>query len=173
MQRVALALHAGTDVRQLALLRSHRTKSLLARMLDETEFLSDYGVRAVSKFHQANPYVFERSGQRFELSYLPAESNSRLFGGNSNWRGPIWLPINYLLVEALYEYHRYYGEEFLVEYPRGLGRMPSLGCVADLLAERLVGLSVKDADGKRPVMAAYPRLQADPESQDLVLFHEY
>jgi hypothetical protein len=159
--------------RLLALLRGRRTKSLLARMLDEAEFLSDYGVRAVSKFYRANPYVFERSGQRFELSYLPAESDSRLFGGNSNWRGPIWLPINYLLVEALYEFHRYYGEDFLVEYPHGSGTMLSLGRVADLLANRLVGLSVKDPDGKRPVMAAYPRLHEDPESQDLVFFHEY
>jgi hypothetical protein len=159
--------------RLLSLLRGHRTKSLLLRMLDEAEFLSDYGVRAVSKVYQDHPYVFESSGQRFELSYLPAESNSRLFGGNSNWRGPIWMPINYRLVEALFEFHRYYGEEFVVEFPRGSGTMLSLGRVAEALGRRLIGLSLKGEDGRRPVMAAYPQLQADPESQNLVLFHEY
>jgi len=159
--------------RLLSLLRGHRMKCLLARMLDEAEFLSDHGVRAVSKFHQAHPYVFEHSGQRSEVRYLPGESDSNLFGGNSNWRGPIWMPINYRLVEALFEHHRYYGDDFVVEYPHRSGTMLSLGQVAALLAQRLVSLSMSGPDGKRPVMATYPQLQADPESQDLVLFHEY
>jgi hypothetical protein len=159
--------------RLLSLLRGHRMKCLLARMLDEAEFLSDHGVRAVSKFHQAHPYVFEHSGQRSEVRYLPGESDSNLFGGNSNWRGPIWMPINYRLVEALFEYHRYYGDDFVVEYPHRSGTMLSLGQVAALLAQRLVSLSMSGPDGKRPVMATYPQLQADPESQGLVLFHEY
>jgi hypothetical protein len=159
--------------RLLSLLRGHRTKALLSRMLNEAEFLSDYGVRSVSKFHEAEPYVFEHSDQLFEVGYLPAESNSKLFGGNSNWRGPIWMPINYRLIEALHEFHRYYGDEFTVEFPTGSGAMLSLAQVAEQLARRLVALSMKDPDGKRPVMAAYPRLQADPESDDLVLFHEY
>jgi hypothetical protein len=159
--------------RLLSLLRGHRMKCLLARMLDEAEFLSDHGVRAVSKFHQAHPYVFEHSGQRSEIRYLPGESDSNLFGGNSNWRGPIWMPINYRLVEALFEHHRYYGDDFVVEYPHRSGTMLSLGQVAALLAQRLVSLSMSGPDGKRPVMATYPQLQADPESQDLVLFHEY
>ncbi len=159
--------------RLLSLLRGHRMKCLLARMLDEAEFLSDHGVRAVSKVHQAHPYVFQHAGQRFEVRYLPGESDSNAFGGNSNWRGPIWMPINYRLVEALFEHHRYYGDGFAVEYPHGSGTMLSLGQVAALLAQRLVSLSLAGPDGKRPVMATYPQLQADPESQDLVLFHEY
>ena len=161
------------DRRLLSLLRGHRTKTLLARMLNQAEFLSDYGVRSVSKFHEAEPYVFAHSDQLFEVGYLPAESNSKLFGGNSNWRGPIWMPINYRLIEALHEYHRYYGDEFTVEFPTGSGAMLSLAQVAEQLGRRLVALSMKGPDGKRPVMAAYPRLQADPESDDLVLFHEY
>jgi hypothetical protein len=159
--------------RLLSLLRGHRIKCLLARMLDETEFLGDYGIRAISKFHEAHPYVFEHSDQHVEVRYMPGESDSRMFGGNSNWRGPIWLPINYRLVEALFELQRYYGDDFTVEYPHGSGTMLSLGQVAERLAQRLVGLSLKGADGKRPVMAAYPQLQADPASRDLLLFHEY
>jgi hypothetical protein len=163
--------HAET--RLLALLRGHRMKSLLARMLAEAEFLSDYGIRAVSKFHAAHPYVFEHSGQRAEIGYLPGESDSRRFGGNSNWRGPIWMPINYRLIEALFEFHRYYGDSFLVEYPHGSGTLRTLHQVATMLAQRLVNLSLKGTDGKRPVMATYPQLQGDQQSRDLVLFHEY
>jgi hypothetical protein len=157
----------------LALLRGHRMKSLLARMLDEAEFLSDHGIRAVSKFHDAHPYVFDQLGQHAEVHYLPGESDSRLFGGNSNWRGPVWMPINYRLIEALFDFHRCYGDSFLVEYPHGSGVMLSLHQVATRLAQRLISLSLLDKDGKRPVMAAYPQLQADPQSRDLVLFHEY
>jgi hypothetical protein len=159
--------------RLLAILRGHRTKKLLARMLDEAEFLSDYGIRAVSKFHKDHPYVYKFSHQEFGITYLPAESDSGKFGGNSNWRGPIWMPINYRLIEALLEFHRYYGEEFVVEYPKGSQRMLSLSQVSEMLSKRIIGLFVKGLDGRRPVMAAYPLLQADPMSQDLVLMHEY
>jgi hypothetical protein len=161
------------ETRLLALLRGHRMKSLLARMLNETEFLSDYGIRAISKFHKDYPYIFEHSGQRAEVGYLPGESDSRLFGGNSNWRGPIWMPINYRLIEALFEFHRYYGDAFLVEYPHGSGAMLSLHQVGTMLAKRLVSLSLLGTDRKRPVMATYPLLLDDPQSRDLVLFHEY
>ena len=155
----------------LSLLRGHRTKRLLARMLDPAEFLSPFGVRALSRAH-LEPYEIELDGQHFGIRYLPGESDSRLFGGNSNWRGPIWLPINYLLVRALQEFHRYYGDGFEVECPVGSGRMMSLEGVARELARRLTQLSLR-GEGGRPVMAAYPGLEKQPGGEDLVLFHEY
>jgi hypothetical protein len=157
----------------LALLRGHRMKAVLARILDETEFLSDYGVRSVSKVHKAHPYVFRADGKEFSIRYVPGESDSRLFGGNSNWRGPIWMPLNYLLIECIYEFHSYYGEDFLVEYPVRSGKMLTLGKIAQILSERLARLSLKGNDGRRPVMAAYPGLEKQKGSEDLVLFHEY
>ncbi|SAL35873.1 Mannosyl oligosaccharide glucosidase [Caballeronia arvi] len=157
----------------LSLLRGHRMKALLRRTLDQSEFLSDYGVRALSRVHCGTPYVFDHEGVHVRIRYLPAESDSRVFGGNSNWRGPIWMPVNYLLIESLYEFHRYYGDEFRVEHPTGSGTSLCLSEIADDLSRRITTLFTKDAQGKRPVMAAYPQLQADPRSQDLILFHEY
>ncbi|CAG4886224.1 MGH1-like glycoside hydrolase domain-containing protein [Paraburkholderia saeva] len=157
----------------LSLLRGHRMKALLRRVLDETEFLSDHGVRALSRVHRDHPFVYEHNGASFGIKYLPAESDSRVFGGNSNWRGPVWMPVNYLLIESLYEFHRYYGDEFRIEYPTGSGNCHSLNEVADELARRVTTLFLKDRDGHRPVMGAYPLLEADPRSSDLVLFHEY
>jgi hypothetical protein len=159
--------------RLLSLLRGHRLKALLARMLDAAEFWSPFGVRALSKTHLEQPYVYQAAGQRFEVKYQPAESDSGAFGGNSNWRGPIWLPINLRIVEALYGFYAYYGEDFVVEYPVGSGRNLSLKYIADELARRLIGLSVLGPDGTRPVMAAYPQLCGDPAMRNLVLFHEY
>ena len=170
----ALISHWGTpgagERRLLALLRGHRMQSLLVRMLDAAEFLSDHGLRAVSKCHGQAPYVYEHAGQRFEVRYLPGESDSKLFGGNSNWRGPIWMPINYRLVEALFEFHRYYGDGLQVEFPHGSGVLLPLDEVARRLARRLVALSLKGPDGRRPVMGAYPQLD---DADDFVLFHEY
>ncbi|SDV49760.1 MGH1-like glycoside hydrolase domain-containing protein [Chitinasiproducens palmae] len=157
----------------LSLLRGHRMKALLRRALDEAEFLSDYGVRSLSRSHAHSPFVLEHDNQPFGIGYWPAESESRLFGGNSNWRGPIWMPINYLLVESLYEFHRYYGDDFRVEYPTNSGKLHSLAEIADSLAGRLSSLFLKNREGRRPVMAAYPLLECDPEASDLVLFHEY
>ncbi|CAG4900712.1 MGH1-like glycoside hydrolase domain-containing protein [Paraburkholderia gardini] len=157
----------------LSLLRGHRMKALLRRVLDESEFLSDHGVRALSRVHRDHPFVYEHNGNSFGIKYLPAESDSRVFGGNSNWRGPVWMPVNYLLIESLYEFHRYYGDDFRVEYPTGSGQCFSLNEVADELARRVTTLFLKDRDGHRPVMGAYPLLEADPRSSDLVLFHEY
>ncbi|MFM0017814.1 MGH1-like glycoside hydrolase domain-containing protein [Paraburkholderia azotifigens] len=157
----------------LSLLRGHRMKALLKRALDEAEFLSDHGIRALSRVHRDQPYVYQHNGQSFCVKYLPAESDSRVFGGNSNWRGPVWMPVNYLLIESLYEFHRYYGDDFRVEYPTGSGKQLSLSEIADALAHRTTTLFLKDKNNERPVMAAYPLLQADPRSQDLVLFHEY
>jgi hypothetical protein len=148
-------------------------KALLRRTLDESEFLSDHGVRALSRFHRDHPFVFNLNGTSLSVKYLPAESDSRVFGGNSNWRGPVWMPVNYLLIESLYEFHRYYGDDFRVEYPTASGQQFSLSEVADELARRCTTLFLKDKNGDRPVMGAYPQLQADPRSRDLVLFHEY
>jgi hypothetical protein len=161
------------DTLLLSLLRGHRTKRLLARALDEREFLSPYGLRAISRVHKDAPYEFRHDGQVFSVAYLSAESDSRLFGGNSNWRGPVWLPTNYLLIEALFEFHRYYGDEFTVECPVGSGVQRTLREVAEELSRRLTRLSLLGADGKRPVMAAYPALQAAADGAGLVLFHEY
>jgi hypothetical protein len=160
--------------RLLSLLRGHRMKKLLRRMLDETEFLSDYGVRALSRHHETNPYVFElANGQQLTVGYRPAESDTGLFGGNSNWRGPIWFPVNYLIIESLQKFHHYYGDDFRVECPTGSGNFLSIREVADELSRRLAKIFLKDADGKRPVFAHHPELQTDPHFRDHVLFYEY
>jgi hypothetical protein len=159
--------------RLLSLLRGHRMKRLLARMLDETEFLSEYGVRALSKHHLAEPYVLECGGERHTVAYEPAESRSGLFGGNSNWRGPIWFPTNFLLIESLCRFHRYYGDEFKIECPTGSGNYLTIRQVALELAQRLCGIFLSDAEGGRPVYGQYERLAADPHFRDHLLFFEY
>ncbi|TWI52530.1 glycosyl hydrolase family 63 [Pseudomonas duriflava] len=158
----------------LALLRSERTKNLLTRMLDESEFLSEFGIRSMSKAHAESPFEMRQSdGSLISARYQPAESDSRLYGGNSNWRGPLWMPINYMLIESLHEFARYYASNFSVEYPTGSGQLASLEDVANSLSQRLTRLFLKDEEGNRPSMSAYPQLQNDPASRDLVLFHEY
>jgi hypothetical protein len=161
------------DRRLLSLLRGHRLKSLLHCMLDEKRFLSGYGVRALSKNHERNPFRFEAGGTIHEVSYWPAESRSGLFGGNSNWRGPIWMPINYLIIEALQRFHYYYGDDFKVECPTGSGQFLTLYEVAEELTRRLSRLFLKGADGQRPVLKYHPKLAGDPHFGDYVLFHEY
>ena len=157
----------------LSLLRGHRVKRLLARALDEAEFFSDHGIRALSRVHLDKPYVFEFGGHKFEVDYEPGESTNRLFGGNSNWRGPIWMPVNYLLVESLYELHHYYGDDFTVECPVGSGKMLTLRQVAEEISSRLCNIFLRGADGKRPVFGDNPIAQTDPAFRDHVLFHEY
>ena len=157
----------------LSLLRGHRMKCLLRRMLDESEFLSEFGVRAVSKFHADAPYRFEAGGMTHEVPYWPAESLSGLFGGNSNWRGPVWMPVNYLLIESLQKFHHYYGDDFKVECPTGSGRFLTLNEVADELSRRLARLFLAGDDGQRPVLKQHAKLAGDPHFRDLVLFHEY
>src|SRR5207253_8519839 len=130
--------------RLLALLRGHRMKRVLSRMLDETEFLSPYGVRALSRYHADHPYVFETEGARYVVEYQPGESNSGLFGGNSNWRGPIWFPVNYLIVEALQQFHNYYGDDFKVECPTRSGQYLTLSEIADELSQRLIAIFTRD-----------------------------
>jgi hypothetical protein len=161
------------ESRLLALVRGHRMKRLLRRMLDPEEFLSDYGIRAISRYHRDHPYVLEAHGMEYRVDYTPAESTSGLFGGNSNWRGPIWFPINYLLIEALRTFHRYYGDDFLVESPTDSGELKTLGQVADDLSRRLSSIFLRDADGRRPVFGRNDVFQLDPYWRDHVLFHEY
>jgi hypothetical protein len=161
------------DRRLLSLLRGHRMKCLLRRMLDETEFLSDYGVRALSRTHRDHPYVFSHNGQAFAVGYQPAESASGLFGGNSNWRGPIWFPVNYLLIESLQRFHHYYGDDFTVECPTGSGHFMTIRAVADELSRRLTRLFLPDEHGQRPVLRQHEKLASDPQFRDYVLFHEY
>ena len=156
----------------LSLLRGHRMKCLLKRMLDETEFLSDYGIRALSKQH-SEPYKFYANGSEFSVKYTPGESETSLFGGNSNWRGPIWFPVNYLLIESLQRFHHYYGEDFKIEHPTGSGQLHTLKEIADDLSERLVSIFKKDKEGRRPVYGHYDKLQTDPNFSDHLLFYEY
>jgi len=159
--------------RLLSLLRGHRVKRLLARMLDTAEFLSEYGVRALSRYHLENPYVYKADGKSFTVTYEPGESQSDLFGGNSNWRGPIWFPVNFLIIESLQRFHHYYGDDFVVEYPTGSGQYVSLLAVADALTERLSKLFLRDEQGNRPALGDHQQMQTDPHFKDYLLFHEY
>ena len=157
----------------LSLLRGHRMKKLLKRMLDETEFLSEYGIRALSRQHLEDPYRFFSNGKEFSVRYTPGESDTTLFGGNSNWRGPIWFPVNYLLIESLQRFHHYYGDDFLVEFPTGSGKMMTLNKIADDLSERLIKIFKKDKQGNRPVNGGNEKINQDPNFADHVLFYEY
>jgi hypothetical protein len=159
--------------RLLSLLRGHRIKCLLRRMLDEAEFLSPHGVRALSRAHLDQPYTFWTDGQPHTVRYTPAESDSELFGGNSNWRGPVWFPVNFLIVEALQRYHHYYGDDFEVECPTGSGNTATLLEVADELGHRLSAIFLRDGDGRRPVFGGDGILQQDPHFRDHLLFYEY
>jgi hypothetical protein len=161
------------DRHLLSLLRGHRMKCLLRRMLDETEFLSDYGVRALSKVHEQQPYSITIGGMTHEVRYWPAESRGEIFGGNSNWRGPVWMPVNYLIVESLQKFYHYYGDDFKVECPTGSGKFLTIKQVADELRRRLSRLFLKGDDGQRPVLKYHPKLAGDPHFKDYVLFHEY
>jgi hypothetical protein len=161
------------DLRLLSLLRGHRMKALLKRMLDETQFLSAQGVRSLSKSHEQRPFRLDVSGQTYEVKYWPGESESRVFGGNSNWRGPVWMPLNYLLIEALQKFHHYYGDDFRIECPSGSGKFISIKEVSVELSRRITKLFLKGGDGQRPVLRMHPKLASDPQFKDYVLFHEY
>jgi len=164
----------GADDRRLiAIMRAFRATKLLERILDKNEFLSDYGIRSLSRYHLEHPYVFETGDFRAEVKYVPAESDSDLFGGNSNWRGPIWMPINYLIIESLNKFHEFYGDDFRVECPVGSARMLSLKEIADELRSRLINIFRRDEKGRRPVFGTYEKMQTDPHFRDHILFHEY
>jgi hypothetical protein len=157
----------------LSLLRGHRMKRLLARALDETEFLSEFGVRSLSRYHLEHPYYFDWNGTRLEVKYEPGESVSGLFGGNSNWRGPVWAPMNYLIIESLQKFHHYYGDEFRVECPARSGKMVSLNDAANEISRRLVSAFLKDGDGKRPIHRNASDHHKDPFFGEHPLFYEY
>ncbi len=157
----------------VSILTKERIISLLGYMLDEDEFLSPFGIRSLSKVHAERPFRLSFDDETFEIGYEPAESTEGLFGGNSNWRGPVWFPINFLLIEALRELHRYYGEELRVELPTGSGVKMNLEEVADELSRRLIGLFLPGADGRRPAHGDGDRYRDDPNRRDLVLFYEY
>jgi hypothetical protein len=171
VQHMQDAQHAGW--RMLSIVDEERLRRILGPMLDPAEFLSDHGLRALSKFHEANPLHIELDGVGSVLDYEPGESTSSLFGGNSNWRGPIWFPTNYLLVETLRVYDRYLGEGFKVEFPTGSGTELTLAQVADELSARLTGIFLEGEDGRRPVFANYELFQRDPAWHDQIPFHEY
>jgi hypothetical protein len=147
-------------------------KCLLHRMLDENEFLSQFGIRSLSKHHERYPYEVDCGGRQFSLDYVPGDSDSRIFGGNSNWRGPIWMPLNYLIIESLYRFHSYYGDAFRVECPVGSGRMRNLAEVGDEIIDRLCRIFLRGADGERPVFGADKRF-GRPGFRDHLLFYEY
>lgn len=157
----------------LALVNRSRIKSVLKYLLDESEFLSPHGIRALSRHHKDKPYVLWVDGREYRVDYEPAESGTGLFGGNSNWRGPIWFPVNFLIIEALQRYHFYLGDSFVVEYPTGSGTMLNLWQVAEELSRRLMRIFLKDEHGRRPVFGSSRKMQEDPHFRDHVLFYEY
>ncbi len=164
----------GTGQRRLlAILRGHRMKRVLYRMLDENEFLSPYGVRALSRVYSDQPYTLHVDGTEYRVSYQPAESDSGLFGGNSNWRGPIWFPVNYLIVESLQQFHHYYSDDFLVECPTHSGRKITLNQIADDLSHRMIDIFLRDSRGRRAVFGGNETFQNDPHWRDYIPFHEY
>ncbi len=166
--------HTGFADRGIfALVNESRLRRILARMLDEREFLSPYGLRALSRHHLDHPYVFHAGGRDYEVKYVPAESDSGMFGGNSNWRGPIWMPVNVLVIRALLQYYLYYGDAFKVECPTGSGRTMNLFEVSRDLATRLARIFLRDADGRRPVFGGASKFQTDPHWRDHLLFYEY
>jgi hypothetical protein len=171
---VACLQTPGTGARRLlAICQEDKLRRILSKMLDETEFLSDYGLRSVSKIHQQYPYILEMAGMQYRVDYLPAESDSGLFGGNSNWRGPVWFPVNYLLIESLQRFHHYYGDRFQVECPTGSGQWMTLWQVARELSQRLIRLFLSDASGNRPVYGGNSTFQTNPHWRNHLLFYEY
>ena len=159
--------------RLIALTRGHRMKCLLRRMLDPEEFLSDYGVRSVSKFHKEHPYVLTVRGEEKVVNYEPAESQTDVFGGNSNWRGPVWMPINYLLIESLQKFHHYYGDDFKVECPTGSGQFTTLNGVANELSNRLIRIWLRDDRWPTAFARASDKALDEKRDRDRYWFHEY
>lgn len=158
----------------LSLLRGHRMKMLLKRMFDESEFLSDYGIRALSKFHEKQPYQFALNGEVFQVKYVPAESETSVFGGNSNWRGPVWFPVNFLLIDSLLKFYQYYGDDFEIEYPTNSGQVMSIKEAAVQVSERLINIFRRNEEtGLIPAFGTEKKFQSDPHFQNLYLFFEY
>jgi hypothetical protein len=169
----SMELPGAHQRRLLSIAGEHQLRCMLKALLDETEFLSPYGIRALSRVHKDKPFVMKIDGAEYRVDYEPAESTTGLFGGNSNWRGPIWFPINYLLIESLQKFHFYYGDEFKVECPTGSGRFLNLYEVAGEISRRLSHLFLRDPNGRRAINGGEERFAKDPHWRDLVLFHEY
>ena len=150
-----------------------RLRRILSRMLDEEEFLGPYGIRSLSRWHEHHPYVVQAGGKEYRVSYQPAESDSGMFGGNSNWRGPVWFPMNALLIRALFQFHAYYGDAFRVECPTGSGRLMTLYEVASELSDRLQRIFLRNETGRRPVFGGTETFQNDSHWRDCIPFHEY
>ena len=168
------AAHLGVAERGvLALVNPERLRRILTRMLDENEFLGPHGIRSISKFHERNPYVFHANGQEYRVDYLPAESNTGMFGGNSNWRGPVWMPVNALIIRALSNFYLYYGDNFKIECPTGSGRLMNLFEVSKEISDRLIGTFTRNEHGRRPVYGGTEKFQTDPHWRDYILFYEY
>jgi hypothetical protein len=166
--------HFGVGERGIiALLKPERLRRVLTRMLDENEFLSPYGIRSLSKYHLDHPYVFNVNGHENRVDYTPGESAMGLFGGNSNWRGPVWVPVNALIIRALLSFYEYYGDNFKIECPTGSGRLMNLFEVAKEIVDRLAKIFLRDESGRRPVYGATAKLQSDPHWRDCILFYEY
>jgi hypothetical protein len=157
----------------MALVNPERLRRILTRMLDVNEFLSPYGIRSISRHHLEHPYVVNAAGKDYRVEYMPAESDSGLFGGNSNWRGPIWMPINGVIIRALLQYYSYYGNDFLIECPTGSGRKMNLFEVAREISTRLAKVFLRDELGRRPVFGEAQKFQRDPHFRDNILFYEY
>jgi len=173
-ENVACMRTEGMEERRLlSIADEDKLRSILRFMLDEREFLSPYGIRALSQFHRAHPYILNVDGMEHRVDYEPGESTTGLFGGNSNWRGPIWFPVNYLLVESLQKFHYYLGDDFKVEFPTGSGTMLSLWEVAGELSRRMTSIFLRDESGRRPACGSFDKFHNDPQWRDLVLFHEY
>jgi hypothetical protein len=166
--------HYGVAERGIiALVRPDRLRRILSRVLDENEFLSPYGIRALSRYHAGHPYVVRVHGEEFRVDYLPAESNTGMSGGNSNWRGPVWMPVNVMLIRALMQFYLYYGDNFLVECPTGSGNLMNLFEVSREISTRLQRIFLRDERGRRPVYGDIEKFQTDPRWRDHLLFHEY
>jgi hypothetical protein len=166
--------HFGVKERGIfALVNSDRLRRILSKMLDENEFLSPFGIRSLSKYHEQHPYILHVGGQEFRVDYLPAESNTGMFGGNSNWRGPVWMPVNAMIIRALHNFYLYYGDNFKIECPTGSGKMMNLFEVAKEIGDRLSRIFLRDERGRRPVYGGTEKFQSDPHWRDHVLFYEY
>jgi hypothetical protein len=166
--------HLGVAERGIiALVNQERLRRILTKMLDEEEFLSPFGVRALSRYHKEHPYVFKVHGEEFRVDYLPAESDTGMFGGNSNWRGPIWMPVNAVIIRALLQYYLYYGDNFKIECPTGSGKIMNLFEVSKEIANRLTGIFLRDKNGRRPVYGNTKKFQTDLYWRDHILFYEY
>ena len=169
----SMTLCGSKERKLLSIVDGEQLRSILKYMLDESEFLSPHGIRALSRYHAQHPYVLDVDGMNHQVDYEPAESSTGLFGGNSNWRGPVWFPVNFLLVESLQRFNHFYGEEFKVEFPTGSGKMMTLWEVAGELSRRLTSIFLRDASGRRPVFGGLEKFQTDPHWRDLIMFHEY